>query len=416
MVKQKSQPMSLTGTLDAFHLSSLLQLLSNDQKTGVLHVAKGPNAVKIFMKDGIIVYASSSEEKLRLGRLLVNQGEISEEKLQSCLRVSKDSGQKLGKTLVKDGAISLDTLKKTLHRQVKEILCSLFLWKNGQFEFKDIPLDVEGKLVTKMNTMEILLEASRRIDEWTVIKEEIETDEQVFGISEKTQGKKEVKLNKTEWRILSLVDGTRTVREIVDKSGHDEFSAFKALYSLKLSGLVEEVKKPRTARREGLDYATIANIYIDIFQVVQKDLETQLGKSVSAIVDRCKGSLLPEQKDLFKRLDMRKGPKANVQAIVEAMAAFKDTTKGRSFLTHSLNTLLEMMLEKQVEALGFQLTQKTGDRIRQTLSYVREYREDSTEMRNIIHKVHNILDEAVSEQAQTKKDTGGILSFLRKKH
>lgn len=406
--------MSLRGTLDAFNLSSLLQLLSNDQKTGVLYVANGPNSVKIFMKAGIIVYASSSEENLRMGRLLVNQGEISEEKLRSCLRISKDAGLKLGKTLVRDGAISLDTLKKTLHRQVKEILCSLFLWKTGAFEFRDIPFEVEGKLVTKMNTMEILLEASRRIDEWSVIKEQIETDDQVFAISEKTQGKKDVKLNKTEWRILSLVDGTRTVREIVDKSGHDEFSAFKALCSMKLSGLVEQAKKPRTGRRETLDYATIANIYIDIFQVVQKDMETQLGQSVAVMIDQCVGKVLPQQKALFKCLDMRKEPKATAQGIVEAMAAFKDTAKGRSFLTHSLNTLLEMMLEKQVETLGFQLTQETGDKIRQTLSYVREYREDSHEMRNIIHSVHNILDEVVSNGAHTKKGAGGMLSFLKK--
>lgn len=406
--------MSLTGTLDAFHLSSLLQLLSNDQKTGILRVANGPNEVKIFMKDGIIVYASSSEEKLRLGRLLVNQGEITEKKLRSCLRASKDSGQKIGKTLIKDGAISLDTLKKTLHRQVKEILCSLFLWKTGQFEFRALPLNVEGKLVTKMNTMEILLEASRRIDEWSVIKEQISSEEQIFAISEKTHNKKEVKLNKTEWRILSLIDGVRTVRNIVDKSAHDEFSAFKALCSLKLSGLVEETEKPRTAGREALDYKIIANVYLDVFQVVQTDLQAQLGNNVFSMVDRCKDGLLPEQKDLFKHLDMRNKPKANVHAIVEAMGAFKDTAKGRIFLTHSFNALLEMLLEKQVEALGFHLTQKTGEKIRQTLSYVREYREDSMEMRKIIHKVQNILDQVVPQDI-SGKDAEGVLTFFKKK-
>jgi hypothetical protein len=404
--------MSLTGTLEAFHLSSLLQLLSHDQKTGVLHVVNGPNEANIFMKKGIIVYATGSEERLRLGRLLINNGEITEEQLRSCLRYSKDGGQKLGRVLVKSGFITLDTLKKTLHHQVKEILYSLFFWKTGQFEFKDRSLEIEGKLVTKMNTMEVLLEASRRIDEWSVIKKQIDNEEQVFIISEKTQKRKEVKLNKTEWRILSLVDGVRTVKQIVKESGHDQFTAFKGLCALKLSGLIEGATQRRAVLGE-VDYTAIATIYMDIMKVVQGDLQTQLGKSVFAIFDACKEKLLPEQKDLFKNLDMSKKPKSNVLGIVNGMARFKDTSKGRAFLTHSLNTFLEILLEKQVETLGFQLTKKTGEKIRQTLSFVREHREDSTEMRRIVYKVRNILEEAVPQETPSQKP-GGVLSFLKK--
>ena len=94
--------MSLKGGLETFYLASLLQLLSTDQKTGVLQVSDGENYVKIFMKDGIIVYASSSKKEHLLGHLLKVKGMISDEDLQKCLELGKVNRQKLGRILVEE--------------------------------------------------------------------------------------------------------------------------------------------------------------------------------------------------------------------------------------------------------------------------------------------------------------------------
>ena len=88
------------------------------------------------------------------------------------------------------------------------------------------------------------------------------------------QGKREVKLNNHEWRILSLVDGNRTVREVTVESGYDEFTAHKSLCSLKLSGLLEEVEPGKEVGALTGDYETITSIYTDIFQVIHEDLRT----------------------------------------------------------------------------------------------------------------------------------------------
>jgi len=66
-------------------------------------------------------------------------------------------------------------------------------------------------IVTQLNPMKLILEASRRIDELSVLKEFIPSDNLVFQMSGKVQNKEEIKLNANEWRILSLVDGTRTL-------------------------------------------------------------------------------------------------------------------------------------------------------------------------------------------------------------
>lgn len=157
--------MSLKGNLETLHIASILQLLSQERKTGVLQVSHGENNVKIFIKSGIIFYAMSSQKEFRLGHLLKARGILSNEQLRECLQSAEEKKQQLGKFLVEKGYISIDTLKNVLHHQAKEILYNLFLWKTGEFEYNDVPLSVEGKLFIPLNTIEIILEASRRIDD-----------------------------------------------------------------------------------------------------------------------------------------------------------------------------------------------------------------------------------------------------------
>ena len=202
--------MSLKGNLETFNLTSLLQLLSDDQKTGVLQVNNNENSVKIFMKDGIIVSATSTQSNMQLGNLLLSRRILSRDNLKGCLTEAKGKKLKLGSVLVKNGYCSKENLRDLLHYQVKEILYSLFLWNSGEFEYKDVDLKVEGKLLTIINTMEILLEASRRIDEWSLITKQIPSDDIIFKLSDKREHKDEVTLNKDEWNTLSLIDGNRT--------------------------------------------------------------------------------------------------------------------------------------------------------------------------------------------------------------
>ena len=92
--------MSLKGKIGNIYLSSLLQLLCNDKKTGVLRVRDAENQVKIYLHEGTIVYAKSSQKKHRLGYLLTNKGIISAEELRKCLRLAQEKKQTLGKVMV----------------------------------------------------------------------------------------------------------------------------------------------------------------------------------------------------------------------------------------------------------------------------------------------------------------------------
>lgn len=232
--------MSLQGRFEMSRLGSLLQMFGDIEKTGVLTMTNGKEEAKIYLKEGSVVYASSSQREFRLGNLLRVNGILSETELQGFLKKAEAENQKLGAFLVKAGHMSKETLKKILRDQVEEIVCSIFFWDSGEFEYKDVSLSVEPSLVSEINPMEIVLEASRRIDEWSIIRKDIPSDKVIFRMSSKAQDQKQFKLNQKERDILSIIDGKKNIRGIMDESGYDEFMGYKILYSMMTSGIIEK--------------------------------------------------------------------------------------------------------------------------------------------------------------------------------
>ncbi len=410
--------MSLKGKLEAFYLASLLQLLSNEKKTGVLQLSDGDNIVKIFVKDGVIVYASSSQREFRLGHLVRIKGIVPAEKVHECLLLAKKKRQSLGRILVEKGYISKQNLKELLQQQAKEILNSVFLWKTGEFEYKDAPLSVEGKLVTQMNTLEIILESSRLTDEWSVITKQINDDSLVFKPSKKSQDLDEVKLDKKEWRVLSLMDGIRPVKQVVKDSGLGEFVTYKTIYTLLFSGFIEKTEAGYEESKYIADYSDVITTYNDILRVVHRNLEAEVGDRAFAIFDKCKTELVPKQRALLKAFEVRKDAKSNAKVILQDMSGFKDFHEGRVSLVHSFNSLLLGILDRAAKLVGQGIIRKTLNETEQLLSYVKEFQTEATEKIKIVYEVENILAEVrenIGKERKVKAKSGRDSSLLRPK-
>ena len=51
------------------------------------------------------------------------------------------------------------------------------MWKKGNFEFSQSKFNLSGHVITELNTMELILEASRRVDEQAVKEESGSTED-----------------------------------------------------------------------------------------------------------------------------------------------------------------------------------------------------------------------------------------------
>ena len=77
--------MAFKGDLKSLTLSTVLQILSSEDKTGILEIVRGPTKSSIYLKDGKIIAASSGHKQLQLGALLYSKELITKDQLREAV-------------------------------------------------------------------------------------------------------------------------------------------------------------------------------------------------------------------------------------------------------------------------------------------------------------------------------------------
>jgi len=409
--------MSLKGNIETFYLSSILQLLSGDKKTGILTIGDKGRIVRVFIKRGNIVYAVGSQKEVRLGYLLRTKGIISAEELQKALTLAKQRKERLGKILVEKGYISLETLKKFIHQQVRDILYDLFLWKRGDFEYVDQELNLDEEFLTELNHMEVILEGTRRVDEWEILKKNIPNPQMVFRINRNVEKKRDsVNLTANEWRIISLVDGNRTVQQIVADSGHDEFVVYRMINSLISSGLIEKGKAVAGIVPSGKNEApSIIQIYHQVLVNMLKPMEKAMGKRAHGLLEEAKAQVPAKYARLLRAYDCQKDAKSNIKLVLHAAGGSPPSNHD---LLNGFNAWIFAILHKQKEVLNEQAMMGTLKELASPEAAWQKQPGRSDLKGAILSAVVQTVEQFQKEAgitAKGKEKGSGILSFLKRK-
>jgi len=156
--------MDIKGNLGSLSFSSILQILSTENKTGILQLSHGQRISAICLKEGRVIAASSNYGQ-QLGQILFNKGLVSLEKLQSVLDNAKLSGKRLGETLLEMGYVSQDALKSVIREQINETIQGLVLWEEGVFQYRDCSIEFDERGIEDTSIMGIMLNALIIADE-----------------------------------------------------------------------------------------------------------------------------------------------------------------------------------------------------------------------------------------------------------
>src|SRR5258706_5383949 len=228
----------LSGDLSAINLPDIFNLLGMSKKNGVLKLTRGAETRSLHWDQGEIVFARSNSVRNSLGNFLVRKGIITPE--QNALSAAKiDETTRHGKVLVRMGFLTADQLHWAVKQQVLEIIYSLFHWRSGLFEFVEGAVDSQEKITLSMSTTKIVMDGIHRLDETTKLQTTLPYDQAVLEplASAKAVGGRS-DLGADEQKIFPLIDGVRTIGEVVERARLGECEAYAALYQLVKSGLV----------------------------------------------------------------------------------------------------------------------------------------------------------------------------------
>ena len=244
--------MALQGTLKDFSITEIIQLIGQQLKTGVLKIRRGKELVEIHFVDGMIVhiYSNYRGKKDLIGEILVKAQLITEEQLERVLKIQKDTLKYLGEILVELQLLTKDDVLKVISTQIYETIYELFWWEDGNFNFDLKLVESYKKIPFALSTEQVLLNILRMVDEWSEIEKKIFSPHLIFkrplvfeekSVDGLSQSYLKEKLTSEQELIYNIVDGTRTVQEIIDRSLLGKFNASEILVELSEMRLIEMV-------------------------------------------------------------------------------------------------------------------------------------------------------------------------------
>ena len=293
---------ALSGDMAVIPIGAALQLLQIETQSGMLVVSDGTTEVTVSMRRGRIdlVQARGAGDEFRLGRYFIEHGLVTPDDIDQILResspprlasdeptskggvvgsdgtsaeggvvkrgdgtsaeggvVKRGGGTSaeggavgsefpgaprklIGELLVDAGRVTREQLKDALARQSSELVYEVLRWPLGHFEFRPESLPALAQSAQLgLPVASVVMEGFRRIDEWRVVEAGLGSFEAVLLADQMAVDAGGIeRLPKPEQRLLEMIDGERTVREIVDASHMSSFDACRILFQLLEARLV----------------------------------------------------------------------------------------------------------------------------------------------------------------------------------
>jgi hypothetical protein len=238
--------MPFEGDIKDFSLAEVAQIMGQGRKTGTLAVEGERETIWIYFKDGRAVFATPSNQREQLGALLVKDGYINPSQLELALQTQKKmrvegNPIRLGTILLAMGAVERATLVEKITHQICESVYAAIGERKGHFRFfPELNLEDEDVLVS-LDVEQIILEGSRRIQEWEEINDVIHSYHAIFAINPNPVAGGSIKLSPQAWRVLSMLDGRRNIGAIADASSLNRLDVCRILYALLRMNIIRQV-------------------------------------------------------------------------------------------------------------------------------------------------------------------------------
>jgi hypothetical protein len=155
--------LSFSGNLIETPFSDVIAVLRQQKATGTLTCGTGTDEKSLYVKNGHIIFATSKDERDRLGEIMVKDDMITRGQLERALKIHQHSAglKKIGAIFVENGFVSPKDLFNGVKMQVRGIIHSLFLLTDGPYNFEErLPADV---IPLQINMEELLREVLQQM-------------------------------------------------------------------------------------------------------------------------------------------------------------------------------------------------------------------------------------------------------------
>jgi DNA-binding response OmpR family regulator/curved DNA-binding protein CbpA len=228
------------GNLRETEFAEVLSELHRWRATGALLLENPPVKKLVWLKEGAPVFVRSNLLVEALGQLLVRERMITLAECEEGLRRMHASKRQLGTELIEMGCISPANLAYALALQVQQKLFDVFAWTEGEYRFNPRAAMPAMQIALELTPAKTLLEGIKRTwDDERTRRALGNVDEHCVVLTDDPMDRfQDMGLDPEEAQLYALIDGKRTVRELLDFGALPEPDARKLLHSLRCANMI----------------------------------------------------------------------------------------------------------------------------------------------------------------------------------
>jgi hypothetical protein len=237
--------MGFEGDVKDFGLSEIFQLISVQQKSGMLLVS-GEGNVAVFFNEGMIISTRDRRNRSRdpLKEYMIRYGFLEMNVLKKVNRIQEESKLDLTDILISEKHFSEDELRIIFRDQIFETIQEAINWPRSHYKFisgKNLLQGVKSFASIKVDA--VLMESMRRIDEFPRLLENFPTLEMVLE-SKPVPESELPELSDNEEFIYDLLRDRMDLGRLISRGKMSRFTVYDTLNQLLEKGLIS-VTMPR---------------------------------------------------------------------------------------------------------------------------------------------------------------------------
>lgn len=247
---QKNATELVAGRLEGMGVHELIWSLGRDRRTGVLSIRRFPIQKKLYIEDGRVIFATSSDPNNRLGETLLRQGKVTISQLERALG-QLGTGRRIGTLMVESGILTPQQLHVAVTDQIRGIVIDLLNWEGGEYSFIEGSLPSIESITLQTGREELLMEGIRQIRSVTRIRLGAGSPRTICALLADWRKRSEsMGLNDAEKLVVEhLTHGDQSIQQLCSEVCLSSFEIHRALWAFNLLGLVET----RSPRPEAVD-------------------------------------------------------------------------------------------------------------------------------------------------------------------
>ena len=235
------------GDLAATALPEILHTIDRFQVPGVVEASFDGVVKRIWVKEGAVVHASSTDRADSLGTFLQQGGKLTPEQYDDLMRERQRSDKRLGVLLIERRLLAPAEVYRAIRKQIEGIVWSLFYWQAGEITFSLGGFVEPDRVRIELPMRQVILQGIKRAPDAKPLVARLGRRETVFEPCFRSEDLIELALDRDDYRLLELIDGQRTLYDICTQGPHAAADNGKLLYAFQVLQLVRRAESREAA-------------------------------------------------------------------------------------------------------------------------------------------------------------------------